>query len=30
MDEVCGTPKAFHRNSFNFLNFGLYAFNDGS
>lgn len=29
MDEVCGTPKAFRRNSFNFLNFGLHAFNDG-
>lgn len=30
MDEVCATPKAFHRNSFNFLNFGFCAFNDGS
>lgn len=30
MDEVCGTPKASHRKSFNFLNFVLHAFNDGS
>lgn len=30
MDEVWATPKAFRRNSFNFLNLGFCAINDGS